>query len=173
MARPKADLSVVAAVTVTFFVLPAQAQTTWYVDDDNCPGPGSGTLGDPFCLIQDGIDAAVTGDTVLVADGNYSERVKIWEETVTLASENGPEVTTIDATEAGDDPENYNSVVTLLLTSSIVKGFTITGGKGLELAGWGGGGVIGYQSSPTICNNVVRDNIVRSLQTWPLHVVTK
>ena len=26
-----------------------------YVDDDNCPGPGAGTLADPFCTIQDGI----------------------------------------------------------------------------------------------------------------------
>ena len=35
------------------------AQTTWHVDDDNCPGPGMGTVVDPFCSIQDAIDARV------------------------------------------------------------------------------------------------------------------
>ena len=29
----------------------AQAQTTWFVDDDNCPGPGSGTVAiAPACM---------------------------------------------------------------------------------------------------------------------------
>jgi hypothetical protein len=44
----------------------ARAQTTWYVDDDDCPGPGSGGPGDPFCYVQDAIDAAANGDTVVV-----------------------------------------------------------------------------------------------------------
>ena len=52
------------ASAVTFFTAiilsaSADAQTTRYVDDANCPGPGSGTEADPFCKIQDGIDAAV------------------------------------------------------------------------------------------------------------------
>ena len=27
-----------------------------YVDNANCPGPGDGTQGDPFCTIQPGMD---------------------------------------------------------------------------------------------------------------------
>ncbi len=33
----------------------AHAQTTWFVDTAFCPGPGSGTLGDPFCSIQNAL----------------------------------------------------------------------------------------------------------------------
>ena len=39
---------------------PAQGQTTWHVDDE-CTPPGTGTQLDPFCTIQQGIDAAVDG----------------------------------------------------------------------------------------------------------------
>ena len=42
------------------------AQMTWHVDDD-CAPPGSGTELDPFCTIQDGVDASANADTVLVA----------------------------------------------------------------------------------------------------------
>ena len=44
---------------------------TLYVDDDNCPGPGSGTQGDPYCSIQTAIDNAVDTDEIVVAPGEY------------------------------------------------------------------------------------------------------
>ncbi len=62
------SLSLVATV-------PVMAQTTLYVDDDNCPGPGTGTQADPFCTIQDAIDASSSGDTINVAQGVYNETV--------------------------------------------------------------------------------------------------
>ena len=87
------------AFTFTFLLLlPAVglSQTIWYVDDDNCPGPGSGTQEDPFCKIQDGINAASDGDTVLVLPGTYIENINFLGKAITLMSSDGPEVTTID-----------------------------------------------------------------------------
>jgi len=64
-------LALILSFTLVTATLVA-AQTTWYVDDDNCPGPGSGTVGDPFCTIQAAVSAAGLGDTIMVAAGTYS-----------------------------------------------------------------------------------------------------
>jgi len=67
----------------------AFAQTIRYVDDDTCPNQGSGTQGDPFCSIQDGIDLAVNGDTVLVLPGTYLETIDFGSKRIELRGRDG------------------------------------------------------------------------------------
>ena len=54
----------------------AVGQTIWYVDAANCPGPGDGSAGNPFCEIQAAINAAAPSatppDEIVVADGTYT-----------------------------------------------------------------------------------------------------
>jgi hypothetical protein len=78
---------------------------TIYVDDDapNDPGPGDPAVSDPledgsaehpFDAIQEGIDAAVDGETVLVADGTYAgvgnRDIDFYGKLITVRSEMGP-----------------------------------------------------------------------------------
>ncbi len=129
--------------------------------------------------IQDGIDAASEGDTVLVAPGTYvgelNRGLDFGMKNITLRSESGAEETTIDCEHqdrafhfhGGQDP------------TSLVKGFTVLNGAA-EMGGGiycdqsspaiasctfsgnaadeGGGGIYCDQSSPTIAGCVFSEN---------------
>ena len=105
--------------------------------------------------IQGGIDLAVYGDTVLVADGTYTgvgnRNLVLNGIGVTVESENGPELCTIDAEGAErifyivhEDP------------NSIIRGFTMTGGY--DSGGLGGGAIYIHQTHMTIENCVFEHN---------------
>jgi hypothetical protein len=101
--------------------------------------------------IMDAIQAAEPFDTVLVAPGTYVECLNYHGKAVHVKSSDGPEVTVID----GDQ----NEIISVVWfngnegPNSVIEGFTITNGKP-----WKGGGVYVYHSSPTIINNIIRDN---------------
>ncbi|MEW6746560.1 MAG: right-handed parallel beta-helix repeat-containing protein [Planctomycetota bacterium] len=147
VARLQSLLVSLVLLTTTSFAL---AQTTWYVDDDNCPGPGSGSLADPFCKIQDGIDVAVHGDTVLVLPGTYFESIDFRDKSVTVRSQDGPTLTTIK----GGAP--YTAVVTMAVSPGrqpILDGFTVTSADGVHSAC----GIVA-QGSAIVQNNFVTGN---------------
>ena len=73
----------------------ASAQQTWHVDDDACPGPGTGARIDPYCSIQTALEAAATGDTISVAPGTYTENIDYIGKEVVIVSTNGLGETTI------------------------------------------------------------------------------
>ncbi len=148
-----------------------------FVDAATCIAPGSGTVGDPFCKIQDAICGAASGHTISVAPGTYLEAVRM-RPGVSLVSQGGAAVTTIDgtgqpctsnSTDGGQIPfctkqsGSQCSVVTFAsghTASTVLDGFTITGGEGLIQTSIVGGGGIFVFSSPTIINNVVMDNVL-------------
>jgi hypothetical protein len=128
-------------------------------------GPGAGY---DFNAIQAGIDAAVDGDTVLVAPGEYviTEPVTFRGKAITVQSEVGREETTIRMDTPAD--ANRGSVVIFEnneTATSILDGFTITGGIGLRLwipekseFDWIGGGIAFNASSGTVRNCAIVQN---------------
>ncbi|MEW6745474.1 MAG: right-handed parallel beta-helix repeat-containing protein [Planctomycetota bacterium] len=141
----------VAALALALAPL-AATQSTWYVDDDNSPGPGSGTPDDPFCRIQSAIEAAAEGDTVLVLPGTYVETINYLNKEIMVRSRDGAAVTKIDANATGpvvwvDLPEEK---------SPVLDGFTVTNGITLQPEHDGAG--IFWRGGGAITNNIVRLN---------------
>ena len=104
-----------------------------------------------FVSIQDGIWGAEEGDTVVVKAGTYLENIDFKGKAITVCSESGPWVTTIDGQELGSTValRNWEG------PESVLEGFTVTGGDGYE---GHGGGVYVEWGSPTILHNVFVDN---------------
>lgn len=107
-----------------------------------------------YPTIQQAIDASVNGDTVLVAPGTYFESINFNGKAITVMSEAGPEVTTIDGR------NSFGPVVTFKTQESrqsTLRGFTIQNGVGFDDFNAGGGIFITF-ASPTITGNIVTAN---------------
>ena len=133
--------------TFCFFVLSIFiSSSVVFAEDRLVPGD--------YPTIQAAINASKNGDTVIVADDTYNEKIifppDADNKTISLISENGAEVTVIDGTGKSGSvvtfPENSNSTL---------DGFTITNGS---TSGNGGGILIGANSSPTIENCIITGN---------------
>jgi hypothetical protein len=83
------------AATVALQATPALANSI-YVDVANTSGVEDGTAAAPFDTIQEGLDAALAGDDVLVAPGTYFGPIRLAQD-VLLQSAQGPQATVIDA----------------------------------------------------------------------------
>jgi parallel beta-helix repeat protein len=71
---------------ITFDSGVVNAGITIYVDDDNTIGPWDGTLANPYQKIQEGVNAAIDGDTVYVFAGSYYDNVVV-NKTINLIGE--------------------------------------------------------------------------------------
>jgi hypothetical protein len=129
-----------------------------------------------YSTIQEAIDAAIDGNTILVADGTYYENINYKGKAITVASHfliDGDsthiENTIIDGSQAlNPDSASVVEFNSNEDSTSVLCGFTITGGTGTD---WGyyiyGGGIILTDASPIIRNNIIEYNTLSS-ETIPL-----
>jgi len=144
-------------------IFPAWSATIYVDDDFDSTTPGWGV--DHFDLIQDGIDAAQTGDEVLVSEGTYLENVDFLGKAITVMSAAGPARTIIDGSNpASSDFESGAIFKNDEGPDSVLEGFTILNGEGSKCSGYSdrcGGGIYCFGASPTIRGNIVTANKAR------------
>jgi len=127
-----------------------------YVSTMGSDDTGNGTAQNPYRTINHSVDEAYSGDTILVANGIYSENVDVTARYIRLFS---------DYVFSHDTMDIYNTVVdggsdttTMMFTNcagiSTVTGFTIRNGSG-----WFGGGLFAIYCDILISHNIIEDNI--------------
>ncbi|MFZ5518092.1 MAG: choice-of-anchor Q domain-containing protein [Candidatus Zhuqueibacterota bacterium] len=123
-----------------------------------------------YATIQAGIEASTTGDTVLVCEGTYYENINFRGKAIAVASlfimegdTNHINNTTINGSRPSDP--NKGSVVSFVTgedTTSVICGFTITGGTGtmFDATYRVGGGIYCKTSGARISHNKIVSNTI-------------
>jgi hypothetical protein len=146
----------------TLYARFAPAIRILYVDDDAIgdPGPNDPTVSDPgedgslehpFDTIQEAIDAAETGDSVLVLPGLYPENIDLNGKGIVVSSMDRHLADTISQTRV--DGSRLGSVVSFTdggCSNAVLAGLTIVAGDAAQ-----GGGIYCSGASPVIANCVI------------------
>ena len=124
--------------------------------------------------IQETVDRAADGDTIVLQEGRYFENIVIRDKAVTLTSEfilDGDSGhirrTIIDGSRWTDSLRRSTiSIIDCRDTTTVVRGLTITGGSGSQIfvgpaEHWCGGGLIIFESSGKVLDNIIEGNHLR------------
>ena len=117
---------------------------------------------DEQSTIQDAIDAASPGNTILISQGIYRENIDFMGKDVTVHGVDGPIKTIID----GDRVGSVVAFTSGETEEAVLDGFTLRNGSGTFIIlapfiGFGsyvGGGIYLENSSPTITNCMITNN---------------
>jgi len=105
---------------------------------------------DDYSTIQEAVDAANPGDTIIVRDGTYIENVDVSKDHLTIRSENGAEVTIVQATGS-----TYEDHVFKVITDNVkISGFTVKG----NLRSGGDGFHLYYGNHCSLSDNILMNN---------------
>ena len=133
---------------------PIPQPTTWRVDADNTSGPWDGTRLQPYQYIQDAIDSANNGDTVLVAEGTYFENIDFNGKAITVTSYDPGDPTVVEATVIdGGENDSVVKIVSVEGMGARLSGFTVQNGQAIK-----GGGIYCEGSTARVTNNRIIDN---------------
>lgn len=157
--------NVVGSAVSSNAVLTALVSATRYVDAGNAnSSPPYTSWATAARTIQDAIDAAVTGDEIIVTNGIYASGGRpvgsttnriVADKPVTLRSVNGPLFTTIQGYQMPGNIRSSNSLrCAYLVGGASIIGFTLTNGATFQ----DGGGVWCESASAVISNCVITGN---------------
>lgn len=126
---------------------------------------------DDYATIQEGIDAATDGDTVLVSQGIYTENINYYSKAITVTSHY---IHTLDSADIyntvidGSQPHNPDMASVVRIsgpdTTAVICGFTIQNGTGTLITNRGGGGVGCFTGGKIIHNRIINNSILTDVE---------
>lgn len=123
MVRKAVFIGIILASLLSFWISEGVAGVIT-VDDDRQDFPSAN-----FTKIQDAVNAANPGDTILVYPGTYIENVDVNKEGLTIKSASGADVTVVQIANSTDH------VFEVTADNVTIKGFTVNGATDAEIGG--------------------------------------
>lgn len=128
-------------------------------DPSNIYVDGSGSAN--YTTIQEAVDAAFKGDTIIVKDGVYNETVNVMK-SVAIISENGAHNTILHASlpplEPGQVQVGEKKIGFCFAANNVtIRGFQVYGASGSDVEGQYGG-IRGSGANCIVSDNIIRNN---------------